>query len=476
MKKSNFFDLYGVFIRILCIASLYLCICSFFLPFVLTNQNVLYSVIVVFGGFWFYLLGYFLQYMCSLIFGFKRAAASKAYESDVKHFKLFQAIIPMALSLGVVFLYSFMLKSVVGITGIEDALKNALVLIAPLGAVSSIGGCVIWFYPTERVVSEKTSIIGACTIFISYVFFGTLGIYVRTLLVIMILYIFCMAITLSYSNMTRNHLGTVVSFINKKSARYSFFSALIFLSVCLACFAVTATITSGITVIFKSLLFFILNSGTESNRGELGEVSNTGRYNLFVYGNTNPGKSLAFYFFIVFVICLIAAIVYFAFRKNKEFKAFLAKVKEFFENFFAMIRAIFGAKVDFGYDETNSSYMDVERKVQQRIVSSKKRYKIPKNYKSFCDKLESIEDDSEKIIYSYVTLIEVSRVGVNKLKKSDTPREIAKKLKRDSKYNGIDKITEAFEIVAYATEKLDPNIARSCIDRMQNIIRVSIEH
>lgn len=476
MKKTSFFDLYGIFIRILCIASLYLCICSFFLPFVLTNEVGFPSIIVLLGGFWFYLLGYLLQYLCSLLFGFKRSAASKAYESDVKHFKLFQAVIPMAISLGAVLIYSSMLKGIVSNIGIDETLKNALVLVAPLGAVSSIGGCVIWFYPTERVVSEKTAIIGACIIFISYVFFGTLGIYVRTLLIILILYIFCMAITLSYSNMTRNHLGTVVSFINKKSARYSFFSALIFLLVCLACFMVTATITSGIVVLFKSFLFFILNSGTESNRGELGEVSNTGRYNLFVYGNTNPGKSLAFYFFIIFVICAIAGIVYFALRKNKEFKAFLAKVKEFFANFFAMIRAIFGAKVDFGYDEAPASYMDVERRVQPKIISSKKRYKIPKNYKSFCDKLESIEDDNEKIIYSYVTLIEVSRVGVNKLKISDTPREIAKKLKRDSKYNGIEKITEAFEIVEYANEKLDPHSARFCIDTMQNIIRTSIEH
>ena len=476
MKKSRGFDLYAIIIRVLCIASLYLCICSFFLPFVLTNQVGFPAVLVVLGGFWFYLLGYFLQYICSLVFRFRRSAASQSYESDVKHFKLFQAVIPMALSIGVVFIYSFMLKEIVGIIGIDEALKNALVLIAPLGAASSVGGCVIWFYPTERVVSEKTAIIGACIIFIAYVFFGTLGIYVRSLLILLVLYIFCMAITLSYSNMTRNHLGTVVSFINKKSARYSFFSALIFLSICLACFTVTATITSGIVVTFKSFLYFILNSGTASSRSDVSEVSATGRYNLFVYGNTNASKTPAFYFFIVFVICAVAGIVYFAFRKNKEFKALLAKVKEFFKNFFDMIRAIFGAKVDFGYDEVNTSYMDVERKVQPKIISSKKRYRIPKTYKSFCDKLESIDNDSEKIIYSYVTLIEVSRVGSNKLKASDTPREIAKKLKRDSKYNGIEKITEAFEIIEYANEDIDPHSARFCIDTMQNIIRVSIPH
>lgn len=447
MKKTSFFDLYAVFVRILCIASLYLCICSFFLPFVLTNQNGFLAVIVVLGGFWFYLLGYLMQYLCSLLFGFKREAASKAYESDVKHFKLFRAVIPMALSLLVVALYSSMLTGIVGNMSIDDSTKNALVLVAPLGAASSIGGCVIWFYPTERVVSEKTAIIGACIIFISYVFFGTLGIYVRALLILLVLYLFCMAITLSYINMTRNHIGTVVSFINRKSSRYSFFSALIFLSICGACFLVTATIVSGIVVLFRSFLYFILNSGTSNDRGELEQISSTGRYNLFVYGNTNPGKNLAFYFFIIFIICSIAGIIYFALHKNKEFKAFLAKVKEFFSNFFAMIRAIFGARVDFGYSEVNTSYMDTERRVQSKIISSKRKYKIPKTYKSFCDKLESIEDDNEKIIYSYVTLVEVSRAGRNKLKVSDTPREIAKKLKRDEKYKGIESITEVFEII-----------------------------
>ena len=474
MKKYSV-DIYGLVVRILCIASLYLCICSFFLPFVLTNGGVT-SLIVLLGGFWFYLLGYFVQYVCSLLFGFKRVAASKAYESDVKHFKLHQAIIPSAVVIGIVILYSTRISGVIENVGISDTIKNALVVVAPLGVAAGIGGCVIWFYPTERVVSEKTTIIGACIIFISYVFFGTLGIYVRALIWILILYVFCAALTLSYTNMTRNYMGTVVSFINKKSRKYSFTSSAVFLSICLACFAVTATITAGIVVLFKSLLFFILYSGTESNRGELGDVSNTGRYNMFVYGDTRPTSSLAFYFFILFVIAMVCGIIYFALRKNREFRAFLKKIKKLLAEFFEMLRNLFRGNVDFGYKVACVNYVDTEKKIQPKIITSKKKYKIPKTYKGFCEKLGQIEGHADKIIYSYVTLIELSRRGHNKIKKSDTPREMAHKLKKDPKYRDIEKITEAFEIIEYARADIDPNDARFVIDTMQNIIRVSIEH
>lgn len=473
--KKNYLDIYSVIVRILCITSLYLCIAAFFLPFAITSGS-LSALIVMLGGFWFYLVGYFVQFVCSLIFGFKRAAASKAYESDVKHFKLHQALIPAAICIGIVLLYWSALSSMMERVYLSDELANGLVMSASLGLFSSIGGCVIWFYPTERVVSEKTTIIGACIIFISYVFFGTLGVYVRTLVWLMILYVFCTAITLSYTNMTRNYMGTVVSFINRKSRRYSFTSAAVFLSICLACFTVTATITAGIVVLLKSLLFFILNSGTESNRGELGDVSNTGRYNLFVYGETKPTSSLAFYFFILFIIAMICGLVYLIFRKNREFRAFLSKVKKLFAEFFAMLKNLFGGNIDFGYKVEGVNYVDTEKKVQPKIISSKKKYRIPKNYKSFCDKLNQIEADSDKILYSYVTLIELSRRGHNKLKKSDTPREMAKKLRRDSKYRDIEKITEVFEIIEYARADIDPNDARFVIDTMQNIIRVSIEH
>lgn len=475
MKKISF-DIYGLVVRILCIASLYLCICSFFLPFALTGGDGLSVLILLLGGFWFYLLGYFVQYICSLIFGFKRAAASKAYESDVKHFKLHQAIIPSAVVVGIAILYSTRISGIVENVSISDTIKNTLVLLAPLGVAAGIGGAVIWFYPTERVVSEKTVIIGACTIFISYVFFGTIGFYVRTLIWILILYVFCSALTLSYTNMTRNYMGTVVSFINKKSRRYSFTSSAVFLSICLACFAVTATITSGIVVMFKSLLFFILNSGTESGRNEIEEVPMMGRYNLFVYGDERPTSSLAFYFFILFVIAMLCGLVYFIFHKNREFRAFLKRIKKLLVEFFAMLRNIFKGNIDFGYRVENANYVDTEKKVQRKIITSKKKYRIPKTYKSFCDKLNQIEADSDKILYSYVTLIELSRRGNNKLKRSDTPREMARKLRRDPKYRDIEKITEAFEIIEYARADISKNDATFVIDTMQNIIRVSIEH
>ena len=474
MKKYSF-DIYGLVVRILCIASLYLCICSFFLPFVLVDGG-LYALMVLLGGFWFYLVGYFVQYICSLLFGFKRAAASKAYESDVKHFKLHQAIIPSAIVIGIVILYSSKISGIIANVDIDDAVKNALMMIAPLGIVAGIGGAVIWFYPTERVVSEKTTIIGACIIFISYVFFGTLGIYVRSLIWILILYVFCAALTLSYTNMTRNYMGTVVSFINKKSRRYSLTSSLVFISICLACFMVTATITVGIVIMFKSLLFFILNSGTESGRNEIDEVPIMDRYNFFVYGEERPTSALAFYFFILFVIAMLCGLVYFIFHKNRKFRAFLRKIKKLFADFFAMLKNLFGGNIDFGYKVENVNYIDTEKKIQPKIITSKKKYRLPKTYRSFCDKLNQIEADSDKILYSYVTLIELSRKGHNKLKKSDTPREMATKLRRDPKYRDIEKITEAFEIIEYARADISKNDARFVIDTMQDIIRVSIEH
>ena len=53
------------------------------------------------------------------------------------------------------------------------------------------------------------------------------------------------------------------------------------------------------------------------------------------------------------------------------------------------------------------------------------------------------------------------------VKKSDTPREIARKLESDPLYDGINGITEAFEIAAYSKyelpdEKYDVALATLC--------------
>lgn len=473
MKKHGA-DMYKVFVRMLCVLFVYLCILSVSLPIIILMAGDK-SAILIIGGAQFMFIGYLLQYAFSLIFNFKRKTASKAYESDVKHFSFAQAFIPMLLCAVIVFFYSWAADSVS--KEINDYyLNNALKGLSMLGGISAICGCILWFFPTERIVSQKSVIVGSFMIFIPYIVCAVSRFNILYYIIILLLYAFCTAVIFQYNNMTRNYCGSVMSFVNKKNRRMGIRTSFVFLLASLPIFLAIATLFSGILVIFKSLLYSFLHMSVESDDVIVDKEAEDKMFNTFVFGNERAQSSLVFYFFVIFLICALILVLYIALRKNRDVKELWARLKKAVIEF---LRELFyGFKKGNRYPEysENESYVDVERKIMDSGGVFDESIHVPSTYADFYSRLCDMQNDRERVVFCYVTMTHVGKNKISRMKDSDTPREIAQKLMRYMGYQDMDSVAYAYEIVEYSNMEIDHDLAENAIERMVDIIRLSIEH
>ena len=127
-------------------------------------------------------------------------------------------------------------------------------------------------------------------------------------------------------------------------------------------------------------------------------------------------------------------------------------------------------------DEGFRSYKDEEcRRQKAKISPYSRKIAATKSYKDFLAKLGEFKSSREKLGFAYATL--VSRViGAQKfVRLSDTPREIASKLERDPLYDGINGITEAFEVAAYSSREISAEKSEAALKTLCNIIRKHLD-
>lgn len=472
----------GAIVRLLNVVLFYITLCAVFMPLIVLGMGDVgfLSAILILPCF---ALGYFSSGAASVIFGFERKRNTNAYESEEKYFEFHKAILPLVLSVVLSVAYSYYVAKL--LLGLSEALAGTSIDIH-YGAVPTVifaiscaaTGAVVWFFPSERLCGEKTCMVFVGVMLGVFIVLGYLGMNVSYTFVFLALFTLAALFALGQNSLSEGNSDGTVSFINKRMrGQYALVSLAVILLLAV-CFVVTASIFSGIYVLFRSFLFRILNMQSSNDpyvEYSTGEI--TKMYNLYVYHNEDAASSPLFYFFIIFVILCIFCILYLLLRRSKE-------VRGFFSELWRGIARLFRALLDLLRGKHKSaelytvavSYRDIEKKVSEpHIGRAGAVCKRAKSYKGFINELESLPDVDTRLVYSYVTLVGIVKGMQLYVKPSDTPREICEKIKRSPGFSEMSGITEAFEQVYYAGHGLDAEKGNDAVKIMCRMIRAHME-
>ena len=118
-------------------------------------------------------------------------------------------------------------------------------------------------------------------------------------------------------------------------------------------------------------------------------------------------------------------------------------------------------------------YKDEEIKIDENAVN-KNSSAVPKKgsiYRTYLSRLSAIPSDSEKLKFSYRTLVSLWRAGNYKLTESDTPRQIMQKVHSRMPDASLSDLTEIFELIEYGNTDIDHRRAKKALSIMGKIIR-----
>ena len=212
------------------------------------------------------------------------------------------------------------------------------------------------------------------------------------------------------------------------------------ISVGLICLFVTLTvpivlsIMVGATVLGRMLLLFSLRSTVGQSEEEMymDASEQASKFSTLLFGQFDDvSPSLAKLLFFIFMLILLGTIILLivaAPQYNKIDYQFLdalfANLMEFFANLF-----------DFNKMSTErfvlSDYRDIETKADKAAIreyTGRQYQRPPRSYRDFLRRLEAIADPREKLVFAYNELVRCWGEKNVKIKSSDTPAEIERKV------------------------------------------------
>ena len=430
----------------------------------------------------FMLAGYFLQAFFCAATKFERRGNYSTYESTVKYFNLGRATPVISLALLTVFVGSGVFRNIYT----ELAHKNHNILydpnslvpyvIAVVIAFLLVFGSVIWFYPYRRFALLRVPMTCLPMLLVSFFFSTQFGAGGGTVSAVCLLgYSVCALILINQSSLTGCCKGfDSVSFLTGKSRAYNALMTLSLLLLLAAVASVLFIALAGLAIIGRFLLvIFFLATNRPDDPYEASQYN----FSYFVLGETAKERAANSTVFTVFIAAFAFVVFVLIVRKSTLFKDILTSVKKWIAELFEFLFAFADKKnKKESEDEGFRSYKDEERRRQKAKISPySMKIASTKSYKDFLAKLGEFKSSREKLGFAYATL--VSRViGAQKfVRLSDTPREIASKLERDPLYDGINGITEAFEVAAYSSREISAEKSEAALKTLCNIIRKHLD-
>lgn len=468
--------------NVLSFLSMYFMASAFIVPFFSSLGSFIFSLAGAAFVLIFMLAGYFLQAVFCAATKFERKRNDSTYEATVKYFNAGRATPVILLALLTVFvgsglfarLYEYIARKNHNILYDPNSLLPYLA--ATVIAFLLVLGSVIWFYPYRRFALLRVPMTCLPLLLVAFFFasqFGTSGSIISA--VCLLGYSVCALVLINQSTVTGCCKGfDSVSFLTGKSRIYNALMTLSLLLLLVAVASVLFILLSGLMIIGRFLLvvFFLA-----TNRPD--DPYETSQYNFgsFVLGETAKERAANSTVFTVFLGLFALVIFILIARKSTFFKDILASVKKWITDLFEFLFAFADKKKKKDVeDEGFRSYKDEERRKQKAKISPySKKIAATKSYKDFLSKLGEFRTSREKLGFAYATL--VSRViGAQKfIRRSDTPREIARKLESDPLYDGINGITEAFEIVSYSEREISAEKSETALKTLCIIIKKHLD-
>lgn len=463
--------------RILSVNSIFSLVAVFVSAFLASNEVIL-CFLAVCAAYILMCAGYFTVGLCAKIFGFKRIDDDKGYEATVKYFTPSRGIFGIILALivgGIVYMLSA-----------ENTVRGSLVplFLATLTSVPIIIGTVVWFYPNHRLVSVKTFLVSAPLFFIAMIMISVISSDTGTRFIVpsVCLASFAMStlIMLNQTNMQKSYMGTVVSYATLSDKRYNILTVLVLIALMLISSLLIYTILNGLKII---LLWFIAvlmlrNGGTYNPSGAMSADEISTEINILLFGSEKASKSINFYAFIFFVLLVIGFGAYILIRKYTGGFRLIEILKRMIDGIFGFFYHIFN-RIDTSVQPpqpTISNYVD-ERTTAD--IAKGRDFSVEKSsFDGFMRRLDRIGDSKKRLEFSYQTFVSLLHNTSVKIKRSDTPRQIAEKIANaDESFSAIvgnfsiEEITKAFEAAAYTKNDLGASRNARATDMLVSMIR-----
>lgn len=446
----------------------YFVVCAAIIPFIAFNfvsRLIAFAAILALMAF-----GYFIQAGVCAATRFRRELETRAYEPEHKYFKQNRAFPVWVFT---VFLSVFVSK-LTDLYLIEQA-KKPTVVYDPESAVPFLAatafvivvamGSFVWFFPYNRVMTDKGLIIGAISNMIVFVLHsmvrspgtGTVG-------VCLIGYALCALISANQYAIGRSYRGTIVSFMTPQTRKYNLLLSLGLVGVFGILLFFAYLIVNGIRVCVLFLLATLMsaaNGGAESVEEDT--ISTT--LSDMLWGRQGAVHSANYWLFLAFVVFFVIFVIIVLVRRRAEFVRFVKWLKDWlvylFEIFWLPIRDNLEHE-----DYYFTNYVDEELKVQKDELRAKRREesRSKMTWQEFNLTLRTKKSEEEKYRYAYSTFVGQLRRMPTFVKKSDTPRKIRERLAASGRVTSkqeIEMITEAFEQIEFADRPATPETEKA---------------
>ena len=432
-----------------------------------------------------FVAGYTVQALFGAVTKVERTPYSHAYEKLDRYFIPSKAALPLTLCVlaayAVSSLFSHAMAS--GAFGLYDRASALPLFAGLLTGLFTAAGVVTWFYPYGYIVSLRSSFVYLVMLLADFVLNRVFGQSQSFLAVCFVLFLICSLVVTN-----QNHIISIISSSGTGivTPRVRYYNLI---SVGLICLFVTLTvpivlsIMVGATVLGRMLLLFSLRSTVGQSEEEMymDASEQASKFSTLLFGQFDDvSPSLAKLLFFIFMLILLGTIILLIVMRRRNI---IRSIINFLDALFANLMEFFANLFDFNKMSTErfvlSDYLDIETKADKEAIreyTGRQYQRPPRSYRDFLRRLEAIADPREKLVFAYNELVRCWGEKNVKIKSSDTPAEIERKVSAVTSDSHAERITRAFEYVKYAELDLPETESTMLVSLMCAQIRWAYEN
>ena len=424
-------------------------------------------------------LGYAVQTFAGKLFGLRHITVGEyTYEDSRRYYKIHQAFLcHLAAVAALLFVNAFLTKNWTLYRSYEDY-HSIIPLIVGLGTAFMVeAGGYLWFFPYNALISmRRIGPLGVLALidFLAAVFNADAG---RgwgftDLLCLLCLYlaVALFLLVLNQSFITRSFGASQLFGVNDNAKRYSVRIVGVFLCIV---FGAPFLLVFAMKLVFSILKLLgrasvaVMIGRQPQARAEAPVMDSMENAAGQLQQRTVVGWWLP--------VLVILGLVFLGIVSYMNFPGFRDKVKELWEMLRQLFRFLRTSHSDWRYRKRyrgeNINYVDTEERTRKRSAAFFGRQDDTMSYRDFEKKLDSLPALSEKLCYAYAVAARLLQHQNCQIIKSDTPREIAGKVRRRSLISDIDHLTDVFEQLHYRESVPDASDAPLVLERLKSVVR-----
>lgn len=356
---------------------------------------------------------------------------------------------------------------------------------------ASVGGCVIWFYPMERLANVYF-LVTCCVLFYAELFFSTLmiaplfsagfSVFADSSLIFSIgvpffVFTVCMLLIFNQSNLQTRYRGSVVSVITPSARFYNMGLVMVMILLVLLTGVLCYIALSGIWLIIRMILFIVAFRwfyGREySTDGTVYDYVDSDEAGQMMQRNVMSPENQ--YLIAVFALLVLTAAALYIGARTGYLQKLMARFREWLRDLldtFRIGRDIFKGAPDGRESDEVYNYKDEKKLIQNAAIRDfQAMAATTDSYKLFMTRLQRLKTYEEQLCYAYAVLLKMYKKLNISLHASDTPREVEGKVVRTLPESEIRDITADFERIRYAEEQLSDSEAASVLNRICGVVK-----